>query len=80
MVPSNETSRFSFDGGVSKPSVWVGKDVVLPLFPSHCRQFRSLRGLFLRQTVVPAVTGIQTDQSFLLGQPFVAMSRVEGVS
>ncbi|VCX39689.1 unnamed protein product, partial [Gulo gulo] len=28
-----------------------------------------------RQTVMPEVTGVQTDQSFLLGQPLVAEGR-----
>ena len=80
MVPSSEAPSFPLDRDVSKPSPWVGKDVVPPPSPSQCGQFGSLHGLFLRQTVMPAVTGVQTDQSFLLGQPLVAMGRVEGVS
>ena len=80
MVSSNDAPSFFLGGSVSKRSFWVGKDVVLFPSLSQCRQLRSLRVLFLRQTVEPTVTGVRTDKSFPLGQPIVAMGRVEGFS
>lgn len=76
MIPSSGAPSCPLSDGVSKPSLRVGKDAVLPLSPSQCRQLGSLRGLFLRQTVAPAVTGVQIDRSF----PLRATSCCQGQS